>query len=129
MPKTSPKHSLLDRIRDAYREKYKAKPTQTQIATIAGVRQPSVSDWGKDGKFPELRNAVALAVDLDVSLEWLLTERGPRRVPPADAESQLLWKLWRQLDDLGRSKVIAYTEQRLEAAEADEPVASSKDRL
>lgn len=76
------------------------KPTQTFAAKIADVKQPSVSDWNKPGKGPELENALKLATALGVCVEWLYTERGPKRPGvPLDNYAQQLWELWPHLPE------------------------------
>jgi len=90
--------SFLDRGMEALREKFpRDKPTQGKLAALAGVKQPSVNDW-KDGA-PAIDTGVRLALALDVCVEWLYTERGPKR--PVKAKPDDLGPLspiWGTLD-------------------------------
>lgn len=108
------KRTFLDRAKDAYTERFKEKATQAKLAVLVGKKQPSVQEWGLQGRFPEMGTVVELAEKLSVSVEWLLTERGPRYVPPVDKDAQALWKLWPRLEDLDRARVVAYAETRLD---------------
>lgn len=63
------------------------KPTQKAAAALVGIAQPSVNKWAK-GKLPILEHVIILATKLGVSVEWLLTERGPKH--PLDSESTAL---------------------------------------
>lgn len=81
------------------------KPTQTGAGKLIGVSQPAVNDWTL-GKYPTMENALALAAKLNVCVEWLLTERGPKKPLPQDATAQRLWELWPQLDDVTKGELI-----------------------
>lgn len=77
------------------------KPTQSKLAAVAGIKQPSVNDW-KDG-YPTMDTAVRTATALGVCVEWLLTERGPKRPQaPPDAPDSNIALLLGSLD--GRQK-------------------------
>lgn len=52
--------------------------SQTELGTLVGVSQPTVSDWENDRTEPTVDNLRILAVELDVYFEWLSTGRGPR---------------------------------------------------
>jgi transcriptional regulator with XRE-family HTH domain len=52
--------------------------TQDQLAKIASVGQPSLSDYENDRKEPTLRRAVRLAAALEVSLDVLAAPLRPR---------------------------------------------------
>lgn len=51
-------------------------------------------------------NAVELARVLNVNVEWLLTERGPKRPIPQDATAQRLWDIWPELDEGDKRELI-----------------------
>jgi transcriptional regulator with XRE-family HTH domain len=108
------KKSFLDRAMDAYRDRFKEKPTQAKVAGLVGLKQPSANEWKQPGRYPELGAVVVMADKLGVAVEWLLTERGPKHVPPVDTDAEALWRLWPRLSALDRSKVVAYAETRLE---------------
>lgn len=72
--------------------------TQAYAAKLAGVEQPSVSDWNKPGNYPTMENAVLLCKRTGVCVEWLLLERGPKYPgPPGDRFAQEVWSLWGDL--------------------------------
>jgi hypothetical protein len=98
------------------------KPTQVFAAKIADVKQPSVSDWNKPGKGPELENALRLATALDVCVEWLYTERGPKRPGiPLDTYAQQLWELWPQLSEGERGKLLGLALGKVSSIEQNPP--------
>jgi DNA-binding XRE family transcriptional regulator len=87
------------RIKEALRDQG-LPPTQVQCAKLIGIEQPSVSDWNKPGKGPELENALALATKLNICVEWLYTERGPKRPGvPEDQYARGLWDIWPRLEE------------------------------
>lgn len=108
MPKKA--RPFLERMKEAYADKYRDRPTQVKLAALVGKAQPTVSDWGKPGKYPELETVIEIAVKLGVSVEWLLSERGPKFVPPVDKDAQALWELWPRLGEIARTKLVAYAE-------------------
>jgi len=94
--------SFYDRAMEALSERFpKEKATQARLAALAGVKQPSVNDW-KDG-YPAMDTAVRLATALGVCVEWLFTERGPKR--PPDADNPTLALLLSQLDDRQKDRL------------------------
>jgi len=99
--------SFYDRAMEALAERFpKEKPTQGRLAMLAGVKQPTVNDW-KDG-YPGMDTAVRLATALGVCVEWLFTERGPKR--PPDADNPTLALLLSQLDDRQKAKLAKLAE-------------------
>lgn len=110
----SEKRTFLQRAMEAYKERYEEKPTQTKLAALVGKKQPSAAEWGQPGRFPEMGAVTELAKRFGVTVEWLLTERGPKYVPPVDTDAQALWRLWPRLGELDRARVVAYAEARLD---------------
>lgn len=97
--------SFLDRATEALREKFpREKPTQAKLAAYAGIKQPSVNDW-KDGA-PAMDTGIRLALALEVCVEWLYTERGPKR-PPKATPDQLgpLSPIWAKLDEKQKARL------------------------
>lgn len=103
------KKTVWTRVKEALTER-KLPATQAQAALLAGVKQPSVSDWNKLGGYPEMANAVQLATKLGYCVEWILTGRGPRRVPDASISSdpffQQLVDVWPKLAVDSRREVL-----------------------
>lgn len=86
MPKR-PERSFLDRAIEALQEKYpRERATQVRLAQLAGVKQPSVNEWREKDRAPAVATGVKLATALGVCVEWLYTERGPKR-PTDGAET------------------------------------------
>jgi hypothetical protein len=85
------------------------KPSQTGAGRLIGISQPSVNDWTL-GKHPTMENAIALAAKLNVNVEWLLTERGPKRPVPSDSYAQKLWALWPELSEGDKRELFARAE-------------------
>jgi hypothetical protein len=101
---------FLDRALEALREKFpRDKPTQAKLAALAGVKQPSVNDW-RDGS-PAIDTGVRLAQALDVCVEWLYTERGPKR-PARRTPDELgpLSPIWPQLDEKQKAQLARYAD-------------------
>lgn len=106
--------TVLDRAMEALGDKYpREKPTQIRLAHLAGVKQPSVNGWGEDGSYPSMPTAVKLAEALDVCVEWLLTERGPKFAQKSLQADQQLFPLisdWSKLKDEQRRQIVRYAD-------------------
>lgn len=106
--------SFLDRALEALAEKYpRERATQTRLAQLAGVKQPSVHEWGDKDRAPAIPNAVDLAMKLDVCVEWLYTERGPKR--PAggavvDEHLTPILEAWPKLDPALKRQIARYAD-------------------
>ena len=61
------------RIRALRRSK---KLTQVQLAKIAGVSSPAVTEWEKDGYLPKAASLEAIANKFGVTAEYILTGKG-----------------------------------------------------
>lgn len=67
------KQSTGQRIRALRRSK---KLTQVQLAKIAGVSSPAVTEWEKDGYLPKAASLEAMANEFGVTTEYILTGKG-----------------------------------------------------
>lgn len=68
------KHETIgQRIRALRRSK---KLTQVQLAKIAGVSSPAVTEWEKDGYLPKAASLEAMANEFGVTTEYILTGKG-----------------------------------------------------
>lgn len=65
--------TIGQRIRALRRSK---KLTQAQLAKIAGVSSPAVTEWEKDGYLPKAASLEAIANRLGVTTEYILTGKG-----------------------------------------------------
>lgn len=113
------KETVWDRVLEAMlRSGYKERGIQARIADLVGVKQPSVAKW-KDGGNIATENLITLSDKLGVSLDWLLTGKGPMRRPKqgeapkidGEALSQAVAMLDMLCADHGRSPP---TEKRVE---------------
>lgn len=99
------KRTFWDRLQEAMRDK-NIKPTQKNAGQLVGVSQPSVHKW-KSGGLPEVEHVVGLAAKLNVCVEWLFLERGPKH--PLDEESSYLLNTFNLIkSDRMRDKALAY---------------------
>lgn len=106
--------SFLDRAMEALAERYpREKATQTKLAKLAGVSQPTVSEWKEPGRSADLPNGIRLAKVLDVCVEWLYTERGPKRPGSAgvpDEHLSPILKAWPDMPASQRAQVKNFTD-------------------
>lgn len=99
------KRTFWLRVQEAMRDKG-LDPTQKAAGELIGISQPSVHKWTKGGQ-PKMEHAVALAAKLNVCVEWLYSERGPKR--PMDEESAYLLNTFNLLrSDRLKDKALAY---------------------
>jgi hypothetical protein len=107
MPK---KRTVLDRAMEALEDRFpRDKPTQARLAALAGVKQPSVNDW-REGH-PSMDTAVRLSENLGICVEWLLTERGPKRPQQVDKSgAEEITGIWQQLDERQRAQLARYAD-------------------
>lgn len=101
--------SFLERAFEAYQDRYRQKATQEKIGKIVGVSQPAAREWGFPDRAPDHAGVLKLAKELNVCVEWLYTERGPKH-PIADPESDPFLKEYGQLDEERRSQLLRYSE-------------------
>jgi len=106
--------SFLERAVEALGERYpREKPTQRRIAQLAGVSQPSANEWGEVGRGPAMHTGIRLAKALGVCVEWLYTERGPKRPGAAgetDDDLSPILEAWPDLPPDVRRQVAKYTD-------------------
>lgn len=103
--------TVLERALEALSEKYpKKKPTQTRLAELAGVSQPTVNEWGEPDRYPSMPTAVKLSRELDICVEWLLTERGPKYATLPEPTLDPLLTQWRGLRDEQRAQLARFAE-------------------
>ena len=67
------KQSAGQRIRALRRSK---KLTQVQLAKVAGVSSPAVTEWEKDSYLPKAASLEAMANEFGVTTEYILTGKG-----------------------------------------------------
>lgn len=100
-----PVRSFWSRAKEALEDK-RLPATQAYVAKKLGLSQPAVHLWTKPNGYPTLENTISLAEHLDVNVEWLLTERGPKRPLPQDATAQRLLDAWSKLSEGDKRELI-----------------------
>lgn len=73
--------------------------SQSELARRLGVSQPAVSDWENGKTEPSVDNLRALAVELDVWFEWIVTGRGQRDFAPEVQEARGEYRVEREIPD------------------------------
>lgn len=113
MPKRSDR-SFLDRAIEALQDRFpREKATQVRLAQLAGVKQPSVNEWGDKDRAPAMPTGVKLAMALGVCVEWLYTERGPKRpTDGANVDEHLspILEVWPNLDPALKRQIARYAD-------------------
>ena len=109
MPKRPRERTVWERIAEAL-EDADRPANQPEAAKICGIEQPSVSDWNKSNKGPALGNALTLAKALNICVEWIYTERGPKRPVPPEYCADQLWSVWQRLSDTEKASILGYAE-------------------
>ena len=98
--------TVWSRVKEALREA-RLPTTQSYAARICDIKQASVSGWNKAGGYPTIENAVTLAERTQVTVDWLLTGRPPKRArPESDPIAQRRWDVWPQLSDIARGRIL-----------------------
>lgn len=104
MPKSN-ERPVWERVKEAMLEAGYS-PTQKEAAKLFRLAQPSISDWNREGG-PKLAHAIEIAKRLNVCVEWLYTEREPKRPgPPDDPLAQELWNYWGRLPEETRRDFV-----------------------
>ena len=73
--------------------------SQSELARRLGVSQPAVSDWENGKTEPSVDNLRAMAVELDVWFEWIVTGRGQRDFAPEVQEARGEYRVEREMPD------------------------------
>ncbi|WP_161493318.1 helix-turn-helix domain-containing protein [Zoogloea sp. LCSB751] len=95
--------------------------SQGELARRIGVSQPAASDWENCRSEPTVENLRALAVELDLWFEWLVTGRGTRdydpnqpqppefrTAPPLPADERDLQAAYRKLTPARREALLDF---------------------
>lgn len=65
----------------------KGKGRQVEVGKRWGVSQKGARKWLEGEGFPEIDTAIRIAADCKVAFEWLMTGRGPKRLPEMQTEA------------------------------------------
>ena len=81
--------AILNRIKNIF-----AGLPQTKIAKICGVTQQAVNRYYRKGILPNYDAMLRIAKYADVSMEWLLTGKGPKELAATEArEAKALYEV------------------------------------
>jgi len=128
----SKKRSILDRAKEVLGEKGLPQ-TQTYIAELLGIKQPSVSQWDDPGRYGgDPKNIRRLAKILGVCFDWLQDEVGPKYLGPPqnDALAGRFWSMWETMPLAVRENIVGYAtvqqeiHKRIVVHETEDPVQS-----
>lgn len=103
-------NTFYARLMGAFGEKFPGLPTtQKSVGKQLGIDQSDLSRYKTGDRLPTLERSITLATELEVSVEWLLTGRGPRKplqtLPPGIEE---LLDFWDKLPPEAQRDVIGY---------------------
>lgn len=99
---------------------------QGDVAKELGVYQSAVTKWKTGKSLPTLANAIKLATDAEVCVDWLLTGRLPERPGLCvDAELAKLMAIWDALQPETAKEIVAYANYRRSIEGGDQPANSS----
>lgn len=104
----------------------KGRGRQIAVGNMFGKNQKSARRWLEGEGFPELALAIRMATFFNVSLEWLLTGRGEKRI--METTSALLAELldcWYRLPEASQTELVTYAKY---VSEKTQPKPSSQDR-
>lgn len=76
----------LNEIADDLKLPPKQHGRQTAVAKKWGVSQAAARKWLEGESIPEMHKVIAISRDAQVSIEWLLTGRGSKRISPPTPE-------------------------------------------
>ena len=117
-----PERTVWERVKEALQDAGYAG-VQPEAAKLIGIKQGSVSDWNKPGMGPSLGNAITIAIKLNVCVEWVLTERGPKRPgPPMEASARKLWDAWGRIPGDDQKEIVGFALAKVR------PISKTSDR-
>jgi hypothetical protein len=103
--------TFLERALEALKDRYpRERPTQTRLAKITGVSQPAVFEWGLPGRAPDHAKVLKLATELNVCVEWLYTERGPKHPQKSADSAEPFLRDWDKLEPELRRQIAKYAD-------------------
>ena len=83
--------------------------TQTAVAKVCGITQPSVQRWAVGENLPTLKQAVRFGMKTGVCVEWIYTGRGPKH-PEAKPGSttEAVLQIFHALDEDAQEEVLRH---------------------
>jgi len=113
VPKAAPSSPLWQRFVDCVQDLRRPKTlNQTALGRSLGVGQQMVSEIKRGTKNPSYDVYVAMASYAEMSVEYLLTGRGPPRPwSEVDESFHRILQIWEALDDAHRAKLRELAEE------------------
>lgn len=101
----------------------KGRGRQQAVGDLFGVSQKGARKWLEAEGFPTLEKAVEIARRLDVSIEWLLTGRGEKRIMHQQGNTQAaaVLEMWHSLPPHLREQWYRYGEFLIASAPPPPP--------
>jgi hypothetical protein len=100
--------TFYDRAMQAAAEKFGRELTQTELAALVGIKQPSVAEWRVTRA--KIEHAQVLSAKTGHCVQWLYNGDGPRHPwdvkAQRDPRMQELLGIWNQLTDEGKSRLL-----------------------
>ncbi|KKK71918.1 hypothetical protein LCGC14_2909090, partial [marine sediment metagenome] len=85
--------------------------TQTAVAKICGITQPSVQRWAVGENLPTLKQAVKFGMKTGVRVDWIYTGRGAKHpVAKPGSATEVVMDLWYGLDSDDKDEAIRHLE-------------------
>ncbi|MBQ3670406.1 MAG: helix-turn-helix transcriptional regulator [Treponema sp.] len=78
--------------------------TQKELAKLLSIRQPTISDWKKNGVIPPADIVLNIANIFGTSVEFLVTGK-EQSIVLSESEARLV-RIWRGLSDGDREKIM-----------------------
>ena len=115
-PMSTEKALFSERFRQALSASRYADYSNEKFGGVLGVTKQAISQWKRGDAIPGIATAIELAKALDVSIDWLLTGRGPMRVIESkmDPNTQLLVVAFENLSHEAKKEVLGYMAYVLE---------------
>lgn len=99
----------LNQLLDEIGVSPKGRGRQIAVGKMFGKNQKSARRWLEGEGFPELALAIRMATLFNVSLEWLLTGRGEKRLmEPTSALLAELLDCWYRLPETAQSEIVTF---------------------
>lgn len=109
MPRQHKSADFGVRFRLALNDSNLKRSTNIELGKVFKVSSTTAHNWRNGLKWPDMEHAVTISECLAVSVEWLLTGRGPMRVArEISREAQQLVTSFERLNPKRRAEILGY---------------------
>jgi len=116
-----PDKTFWMRLQESMADKGLETDNVTVAAALIGKHQTAATKWKKGG-YPSMTNTVALAKELGVCVEWLLTGNGDKRPLESDQDDlQAVIDAWGYMSEDLRGEVVGAARLAQRVASAPDP--------